>query len=35
MDNQTSFKKKHTLEERIVKSKKQMAANPGKIVIIV
>ena len=35
MDNQTPFKKRHTLQERIEKSKKQMAANPGKIVIIV
>ena len=35
MDNQTQFKKRHTLQERIEKSKKQMAANPGKIVIIV
>lgn len=35
MDKQTPFKKRHTLQERIEKSKKQMAANPGKIVIIV
>lgn len=35
MDNHTSFKKKHTLQERIEKSKKQMQANPDKIVIIV
>ena len=32
---QTSFKKRHTFQERMEKSKKQMAANPGKIVIIV
>ena len=29
------FKKRHTLQERKDKSKNQMAANPGKIVIIV
>ena len=35
MQSQTSFKKRYTLQERIEKSKKQMASNPGKIVIIV
>lgn len=35
MDAHTPFKKRHTLQERIEKSKKQMASNPGKIVIIV
>lgn len=32
---QAPFKKRYTLQERIEKSKKQMASNPGKIVIIV
>ena len=30
-----SFKKRYTVQERKEKSKKQMNANPGKIVIIV
>ena len=35
MQEKDSFKKRYTLQERMEKSKKQMASNPGKIVIIV
>lgn len=33
--NSLQFKDKYTLQERIEKSKKQMTANPGKLVVIV
>ena len=35
MQNQEPFKKRYNLEQRTEKAKKQMSANPGKIVIIV
>ena len=35
MDKQVSFKNKYTLQERLEKSKRQMEANPNKIVVIV
>lgn len=34
-ENQIPFKKKHTLQQRIEKAKKQLAGNPGKVLVIV
>lgn len=35
MNTQTPFRKRYTLQERTEKANRQMAANPGKLVIIV